>query len=676
MRTKIHKDKIRLFLLYLSQILAYSEIESVLSMELLGFKQISYPWSFIILAKEGFILPVLISALLLGLTILAIWLYQKAALYRWIAMLLGVGVIAIFIDIWLGLMIFKIWTGLPEVLYPWQLLDIWYDLPHYTWAYHQLTMSLEVASGIMGFILILYYFKKYHRDKKALGSAHFASALEIQRAGFFNKEGLIVGKAWGHWLQVGGFEHILVFAPSGSGKTRSIAIPNLLTFPDSVVVNDNKKTLWKTTSKYREVALGHQCYLWALSWSEGTQVRTFAYNPFDLIPESKLERIKEIQRLAHILIPDGKGDLVWYSGSRKLFRTILLYLLDTKDQKVSLGEINRIAKQADFDGWLSSILESTDQYDPEFYRNGYSYLNNHQKTRASIMETFTGYFELFEDPVIDAATQKSDFDIRKLRQEKMSIYVAFSDDDMERLSPLLTIFWQQVISVMIQTIPDPKEEPYPVLLLLDEFSSLGKIERLRRSLKLLREYRVRCILMIQYMAQTMERYTKEEAEAFMNIKTKVAFAPDSLEDAALISKLLGTKTQKVRGGSASDSQASGGSITASYHYQALPLKRPEEIMRLKNQRAFVISSGRPPIDARQCIWYQEPELKNLPYLTVPFVKIQALNQSSFMRRPTPHSHVKSSEEDDSQSQEVQALKTELAMLKNQEKELINENVIE
>lgn len=102
--------------------------------------------------------------------------------------------------------------------------------------------------------------------------------------------------------------------------------------------------------------------------------------------------------------------------------------------------------------------------------------------------------------MVDAATSKTDFDLSKLRSEKITIYIGFTDDDMERLAPLLTLFWQQLISVMIRKIPDEKEEPYPLLCLMDEFSSLGRIERLRRSLKLLREYRVRCILMLQYIA--------------------------------------------------------------------------------------------------------------------------------------------------------------------------------
>src|SRR3990167_11270439 len=148
---------------------------------------------------------------------------------------------------------------------------------------------------------------------------------------------------------------------------------------------------------------------------------------------------------------------------------------------------------------------------------------------------------------------------------RSTIYVGFTDNDMERLSPLLTLFWQQLISVMIKKIPDSKEEPYPLLCLIDEFSSLGRIERLRRSLKLLREYRVRCVLMLQYIAQTYEQYSHDEARAFTNIKTKIAFATEDLNDAEYISKLLGTKTVRV-GSQATSQQTQGYSQSQSTHY--------------------------------------------------------------------------------------------------------------
>lgn len=212
--------------------------------------------------------------------------------------------------------------------------------------------------------------------------------------------------------------------------------------------------------------------------------------------------------------------------------------------------------------------------------------------------------------------------LASLRREKITIYVGFTDDDMERLSPLLTLFWQQLISVMIKNIPDQKKEPYPLLCLIDEFSSLGRIERLRRSLKLLREYRVRCVLMLQYIAQTYEQYTHYEAKAFTNIKTKIAFAAEDINDAEYISKLLGTRTLRVTAGSAS-TQTQGHSESKSYTYQAVPLLRPDEVMRLSKHQSLIVRTGYSPVKAGQFIWYQEKIMRNrnLQHAVAPIQKL-------------------------------------------------------
>ncbi len=306
-----------------------------------------------------------------------------------------------------------------------------------------------------------------------------------------------------------------------------------------------------------------------------------------------------------------------------------MYLLDSPEHPTTLGEINRLVKQQDFDGWLEKILENTTHLDAEFYRNGFSYIGVHYETRSNILISFSGYFELFDDPIIDAATCASDFDLRDLRRKKMTIYVGFSDEDMERLAPILTLFWQQLISFMIQEIPNPIDEPYPLLCLIDEFSSLGRIERLRRSLKLLREYRVRCILMFQYIAQTYEKYSHDEARAFANIKTKIAYTAEDLNDAEYLSKMMGTRTKKIV--SRAVSMQSGGGIndSKSISYQAIPLLRPEEVMKLKSNVTLIVRAGYSPIKAQQYIWYKESSMKNLPQPST-FVPIQTPQKAAFI----------------------------------------------
>jgi type IV secretion system protein VirD4 len=601
--------KILAFLIVMSA----SEVISIVAFENLALANHQpYPWSWVLLLRYGFYEEVLLGiSLVIAPLALILAIFFTRGLTRYLAYCFMMAMALCFVSFGLGLGIF-------HYLEP----DFYGDFTQALKTIHALLMSpipykhfIQAQFGSAALVSLItahVFFEKLRPANKVLGNAHFAKGLAIKKAGFFEKEeeSIIIGKKLGAPMYANGFEHVLVFAPSGSGKTRSIAIPNLFHYPYSVVCNDIKFTLYETTSGYRERVLGHSCYCFAPAHSESM---THRFNPLTFISEDKTLRIRDIQRIAHILMPDSsKSEPIWQQASRKLFKALVLYLLDTPSRPTTLGEINRMVKLQDFDLWLLDVLDNTDNYDAEFYRNGYSYITNHDKTRKSILESFSGYFELFDDPIVDAATSASDFDLRDLRRKKMTIYVGFTDEDMERLAPLLTLFWQQLISVMVMRIPDPVDEPYPLLCLIDEFSSLGRIERLRRSLKLLREYRVRCVLMFQYIAQTYEKYSHDEAKAFTNIKTKIAYGSEDNSDAEFISKMLGTRTKKVV--TRAVSNQTGGNISASKNisYQAIPLLRPEEVMKLPSDISLIIRTGSPPVKAKQYIWYKESAMLHLP----------------------------------------------------------------
>ncbi|CAM4500269.1 MAG: hypothetical protein LEGION0403_FIIPPAGN_01784 [Legionella sp.] len=615
-------------MILLLAVLGCMEFMSALALHALDLKLIPYPWHWMVLLKKGFYSEVVFGALVV-MPLLGVGLgYVSKGFYRYLS-LIGIGGIlfAMFSGL-LGLLFFELGWGyeleltrlIPEL---WALKNNPNDLKHLLWAQGASFLLLMCLGSVWAF-------ERWRPARRALGNAHFASGFEIKKEGFLDKrdESIIIGKTLGAPLYSNGFEHVLAFAPTGSGKTSSIAMPNLFHYPYSMVCNDLKLSLFKTTSGYREQVLGHKCYCWSLTNAEGF---THRYNPMSFISSDKLLRITDIQRTAHILIPDNSKEAgIWAKESRKLFKALALYLLDTPERPTSLGEMNRLVKQEQFDTWLNQLLTETECYDPEFYRNGFSYINAHEETRTSILISFSGYLELFDDPIVDAATSASDFDIRTLRSEKTTIYIGYTDEDMERLAPILTLFWQQVISAMIKEVPDPIKEPYPLLCLIDEFSSLGRIERLRRSLKLLREYRVRCVLMFQYISQTYERYSHDEAKAFTNIKTKIAYGCDDISDAEYISKMLGTRTQKVISRSISNQANGGVNDSKNISYQAIPLMRPDEVMRLKQSQSLIMRSGTSPINASQFIWYKEPSMNNLPR-TPTVVPQQIIQQTPFKR---------------------------------------------
>lgn len=513
-------------------------------------------------------------------------------------------------------------------------IDIWASFnlfyhPHY---YSKFLLCQTLSISPLLIVIILYLFK-HQMGEHPFGNAHFSNLIETDRAGFFtkNESSIILAKKGSMPVYSNGFEHVLCSAPSGSGKTTAFATPNLFHYPYSVVCNDVKLSLFKTTSGYRENQLGHKCFLWSLSDEDGV---THRYNPLDCISRDPVKCIRDIQRIAHIFIPDSthkSADGFWSRSSRQLFMALVLYIIGTDPNSLTFGNIARISKKDDFLDWLNEEVEQNDLLHPEFYRNAGAFLREPEKTLGNALADFTKRFELFSDPYIDAATSTSDFDLRDLRKKKMTIYVGFNDDDTDRLKDILTLFWQQLISFMTQKLPDPNEEPYPLLCLIDEFSSLNRIDKLRNSLKLLREYRVRCVLMLQYFGQTLEKYSREEAKAFANIKTKLSFGVDDIDDAELISKILGTKTKRINAGSSS-TQQNGMNTTRSYQYQGVPLMRPDEILRLKSPNALIMRTGTSPLKAKQYFWYKDRVMKKLKMPSV-FIPTQKVSLEAFVKSP-------------------------------------------
>ncbi len=113
-----------------------------------------------------------------------------------------------------------------------------------------------------------------------------------------------------------GQQHAIISAPTRSGKGVGIVIPNLLSWPDSVVVLDIKQENWDITSGFRSIH-GQECYLFNPAASD---YKTHRYNPLAYISQDPNFRIDDIQKIANMLFPDKPGtDTIWTATPRSLF---------------------------------------------------------------------------------------------------------------------------------------------------------------------------------------------------------------------------------------------------------------------------------------------------------------------------------------------------------------------
>jgi type IV secretion system protein VirD4 len=355
------------------------------------------------------------------------------------------------------------------------MYQYWY---HYG-AEQEVKKWLYIASGISLAVLLapgLFFFAPAKRS--LFGDARFAKRSEIKKAGLFGEKGIIVGQIGGRYLMFEGQQHAIISAPTRSGKGVGIVIPNLLNWPESVVVLDIKQENWDITSAFRR-KYGQECFLFNPA---ATDYRTHRYNPLSYISEDPNFRIDDVQKIGNMLFPDQPGtDVIWTATPRSLFLGIVLYLLETPGKAVTLGQVLReTLVDGDGSAYFAKIINdraaSGNPLSGACVRGLNTYISiASENTRSGIIGGFRSRLELWMNPLVDAATSANDFDLRDVRKKRMSIYLGVTPDNLERMAPLLNLFFQQLIDLNTRVRPEQsKAIKYTCMLVMDEFTAIGQ----------------------------------------------------------------------------------------------------------------------------------------------------------------------------------------------------------
>jgi type IV secretion system protein VirD4 len=470
-----------------------------------------------------------------------------------------------------------------------------------------------------GFVTALALVLVIPRPKPLHGEAQFARRAEIARAGLFSHEGLILGEMGSRYLMLPGQQSVILAAPPRSGKDVGVVVPNGLNWPGSLVQVDIKRENWQITAGYR-ASRGQACFRFEPLSSTGDTAR---WNCLTYVSTAPDRRINDIQRIADILYAESPGtDPFWVASARSLFLGICLYLFETQSLPKTMGEVRRQGMASDDEGfgahWKRIVQGRQSGKFPlsaECIRALYDVIDLAPVTASSVRKTFTSRLDLWANPLLDRATSADDFDLRVLRRKPMSIYVCVNPDDLHRLRPVLSLFFQQTIG--LQTTELPEHNPalkYQLLMLLNEFTALGKIPIVSESMAYLPGYNVRILLVIQAPSQLREVYGPYAAETMLkSVAARIAFAPKDYPDAKEISDELGVTTVRARSrskphGIAFNRQSGrSGSITSSEQARALLL--PQEVKEIGNDQALIFYEGVRPIRCRKIRYYADRRLR-------------------------------------------------------------------
>jgi type IV secretion system protein VirD4 len=478
-------------------------------------------------------------------------------------------------------------------------------MPAFVWYYRGDPQVVRAMAGGLvagGLLLGGLIYALWARGAPLHGAARFAREGEIRRHGFRAKAGIVLGRKGGRFLIFGGSEHVIVEAPTRSGKGTGIVIPNLLTWQGSVVVLDVKRENYNASAGFR-AHYGQQVFLFNPTDREG---RTARYNPLAYIDRADSDDvIIELQKIATMLfVAPDHGEAFWANGARTGFAGVGAWLAETSDEPLTMGAIYRHLTEGDARAFFKKELADANLNLSAACRTALAdFAGGSDNSFADIKKTITNVLGLWLNPLVDAATAASDFDLRELRKRHMSIYLGVSPDELERVAPLYNLLFQQLIDLNVRELPD-ETSAIPVLVILDEFARLGRASVIASAFSYVAGYGIRLLPVIQSRSQLRGVYGEHVAdEIIANCGVEVAFTPKELRVANELSERIGTIGQEsvtrmlsIQGLLANRSK--------SISEQRRALLLPQELMQFPKDRLILLRGGIPPIIGTKLAWFQ------------------------------------------------------------------------
>jgi type IV secretion system protein VirD4 len=429
--------------------------------------------------------------------------------------------------------------------------------------------------------------------------------------GRFAMTGIIVGKYGNRYLTSKKEHFILLAAPTGSDKGVACVLPNLLHFADSVVVFDLKLENFRITSAYRQ-RHGQRVFLFA---PFSRDRKTHRWNPLDAVSRDPLHRVGDILAIGQVLYPGDcdPREKFWNDTARNVFLGFVLYLLETPGLPCTLGEVFRQSSgkgrqlKSEIEERLMARADSSNPLSDQCTEAFGRFLAAPENTLGNIITTFNAPLLVFANPLVDAATSASDFDVSELRRHRISLYVGVQPENLGDAAILVNLLFSQIIGANTSQLPETDPQlRYRCLLILDEFTALGKIGVIARSSAYIRAFNLVLLTIVQSISQLESVYGIADARSVIaNHRLHILFAPHEQREANEYSERLGFRTVKAKSTNATVQTAWGqpNSRSESVSEQRRALLLPQELKELPDGRQIISAAGTRPILCEKARYY-------------------------------------------------------------------------
>ena len=494
---------------------------------------------------------------------------------------------------------------------PWLLFPWWFAYNAYAPQIFNRAGAIAATGGILGTVSAIIGSVCRARQSRLVttyGSARWASRRDLHRAGLTRPGGVFLGKSEHAYLRHDGPEHVMAFAPTRSGKGVGLVVPTLLSWTGSCVVHDIKGENWQLTAGWRARFSN------ALLFNP-TDTRSAAYNPL-LEVRQGADEVRDVQNIADILV-DPEGSIEkrnhWEKTSHALLVGAILHVLYAEADKTLRGVANFLSDPArPFDRTLRVMMTTAHLgpvgVHPVVASAAREVLNKSENERSGVLSTAMSFLGLYRDPTVAEVTARCDWRIIDLVEadHPVSLYLVVPPSDISRTKPLIRLILNQIGRRLTEHLGDADRPRRKLLLMLDEFPALGRLDFFESALAFMAGYGLRAFLIAQSLNQIEKAYGPNNA-ILDNCHVRVTFATNDERTAKRISDALGTATELRAQRNYAGHRLSPwlGHLMVSRQETARQLLTPGEVMQLPPDEEIVMVSGQAPVRAKKLRYYDD-----------------------------------------------------------------------
>lgn len=496
---------------------------------------------------------------------------------------------------------------------PWRLFQWWYAYGPYTPEIFDTGGSIAAGGAglaVIVAVILSIWRARIQKNVTTFGSARWAEKADLGKSGLLNSEGVFLGKWKGSYLRHHGPEHIMAFAPTRSGKGVGLVVPTLLSWTGSAIIHDIKGENWDLTAHWRS-KFSH-CLLF-----DPTNPKSAKYNPLLEVRKGEYE-VRDVQNIADILVdPDGSLERRnhWEKTGHALLVGVILHVLYAEEDKTLSGCAAFLSDpKRTFKSTLSHMMRTkhigegaSARPHPVVAQAARELFNKSDNERSGVLSTAMSFLGLYRDPVVANVTSKSDWRIADFIDGKhpCSLYLVVPPSDISRTKPLVRLILNQIGRRLTEQMPE-SGKPREVLLMLDEFPALGRLDFFESALAFMAGYGIRAYLIAQSLNQIEKAYGPNNS-ILDNCHVRVTFATNDERTAKRISDALGTKTEQRAQKNYSGHRLAPWltNVMLSTQETARPLLTPGEVMQLPPNDEVVMVAGVPPIRGKKLRYYKD-----------------------------------------------------------------------